>query len=259
MLIPFMLKIFFQSHTHALETYGTLTGMALPFLFFPATIVNSLSVMLMPAISSAYDQKQHRQMESTISTSLHFCILIGIFSTFAFLIYGTILGETIFHSKEAGEYVHSFSLLCPFMYTAQTTSSILNGFGKTKQTLYHNLLGVGIRIFFILLLIPSKGISGYLFGLLAGYSLQLLLNLYQIYRTVPFSFFTEKTILYPTITAILSGFLSKKFWETASVSWQIPSFYILAVSGCLYFILFILLQLLREYVTAQFGQSVRTK
>ena len=259
MLIPFMLKIFFQSHTHALETYGTLTGMALPFLFFPATIVNSLSVMLMPAISSAYDQKQHRQMENTISTSLHFCILIGIFSTFAFLIYGTILGETIFHSKEAGEYVHSFSLLCPFMYTAQTTSSILNGFGKTKQTLYHNLLGVGIRIFFILLLIPSKGISGYLFGLLAGYSLQLLLNLYQIYRTVPFSFFAEKTILYPTITAILSGFLSKKFWETASVSWQIPSFYILAASGCLYFILFILLQLLREYVTAQFGQSVRTK
>lgn len=174
MLIPFMLNIFFQSHTHALETYGTLTGMALPFLFFPATIVNSLSVMLMPAISSAYDRKQHQQMEKTISASLHFCILIGIFSTFAFLIYGTILGETIFHSKEAGEYVHSFSLLCPFMYAAQTTSSILNGFGKTKQTLYHNLLGVGIRIFFILLLIPSKGIFGYLLGLLAGYSLQLL-------------------------------------------------------------------------------------
>lgn len=192
MLIPFMLNIFFQSHTHALETYGTLTGMALPFLFFPATIINSLSVMLMPAISSAYDKKQHQQMEKTISASLHFCILIGIFSTFAFLIYGTILGETIFHSKEAGEYVHSFSLLCPFMYAAQTTSSILNGFGKTKQTLYHNLLGVGIRIFFILLLIPSKGIFGYLLGLLAGYSLQLLLNIYYIYRTIPFSFLCPK-------------------------------------------------------------------
>ena len=71
MLIPFMLEIFFHSHSQALETYGTLTGMALPFLFFPATIVNSLSVMLMPAISSAYDQKQHRQMENTISASLH--------------------------------------------------------------------------------------------------------------------------------------------------------------------------------------------
>ena len=182
MLIPFMLEIFFHSHTQALETYGTLTGMALPFLFFPATIVNSLSVMLMPAISSAYDQKQHRQMENTISASLHFCLLIGIFSTFAFLIYGTVLGETIFHSKEAGQYIYSFSILCPFMYAAQTTSSILNGFGKTRQTLYHNLLGVGIRIFFILLLVPAKGISGYLIGLFTGYSLQLFFNLFRIYQ-----------------------------------------------------------------------------
>lgn len=157
-----------------------------------------------------------------------------------FLFYGTILGETIFHSKEAGEYVHSFSLLCPFMYAAQTTSSILNGFGKTKQTLYHNLLGVGIRIFFILLLIPSKGIFGYLLGLLAGYSLQLLLNIYYIYRTIPFSFCVQKTILYPVITAIICGILSKKCLEIATVSLQIPAFYILAASGCLYFFLFIL-------------------
>lgn len=248
MLIPFMLEIFFHSHTQALETYGTLTGMALPFLFFPATIVNSLSVMLMPAISSAYDQKQHRQMENTISVSLHFCLIIGIFSTFAFLIYGTVLGETIFHSKEAGQYVYLFSILCPFMYAAQTTSSILNGFGKTKQTLYHNLLGVGVRIFFILLLIPTKGIPGYLIGLLAGYSLQLLLNLFRIYQLVPFYFSTEKTLLFPVITAIGGGFLSKKFWEIASAALPLSSFYILAISGLLYFIFFSFCQILRARV-----------
>lgn len=258
-LIPFMLKIFFHSHTQALETYGTLTGMALPFLFFPATIVNSLSVMLMPAISSAYGQKQHKQMENTISVSLHFCLIIGIFSTFAFLIYGTVLGETIFHSKEAGQYVYSFSLLCPFMYAAQTTSSILNGFGKTKQTLYHNLLGVGVRIFFILLLIPSKGILGYLVGLLAGYSLQLLLNLFRIYQTVPFYFSAEKTLLFPVITAIGGGILSKKFWKIASAALPLSSFYILAMSGFLYFLFFTLCQLLREHLFTQSGQSARIK
>lgn len=247
MLIPFMLKIFFHSHTQALETYGTLTGMALPFLFFPATIINSLSVMLMPAISSAYDRRQQRQMENTISVSLHFCILIGIFSTFAFLIYGTVLGETIFHSTEAGQYVYSFSILCPFMYAAQTTSSILNGFGKTKQTLYHNLLGVGIRILFILLLIPTKGIPGYLIGLLAGYSLQFFLNLFQIYRTIPFTFSAEKTLLYPVITAILSGFFSRECWKAAAALLPFSSFYILAGSGCLYFLLFALFQIARKY------------
>ena len=259
MLIPFMLEIFFHSHTQALETYGTLTGMALPFLFFPATIINSLSVMLMPAISSAYDQKQHRQMENTISISLHFCLLVGIFSTFAFLMYGTVLGETIFHSKEAGQYVYSFSLLCPFMYTAQTSSSILNGFGKTKQTLYHNLLGVGIRIFFILILVPAKGISGYLIGLLIGYSFQILLNIFRIYQVVPFYFSAEKTLLFPIITAIGGGFLSKKFWEIASAVLPLSSFFILAISGFLYLLFFTLCQIVREHVFTQSGQSARIK
>ena len=256
MLIPFMLEIFFHSHSQALETYGTLTGMALPFLFFPATIVNSLSVMLMPAISSAYDQKQHRQMENTISASLHFCLLIGIFSTFAFLIYGTVLGETIFHSKEAGQYVYLFSVLCPFMYAAQTTSSILNGFGKTKQTLYHNLLGVGIRIFFILLLIPSKGIPGYLIGLLAGYSLQLLLNLFCIYQIVPFYFSAEKTLLFPVLTAIGGGILSKKFWGIASAALPLSSFYILVISGFLYFLFLLCVRFFEKVFKKYFLQDV---
>ena len=58
---------------------------------------------------------------------------------------------------------------------------------------------------------------------------------------------------------ILIGILSKKCWEIAAVSLQIPAFYILAASGCLYFFLFILLQLLREYVTTQLGQSAHIK
>ena len=134
------------------------------------------------------------------------------------------------------------------MYAAQTTSSILNGFGKTKQTLYHNLLGVGIRIFFILLLIPSKGIPGYLIGLLAGYSLQFLLNLFCIYQIVPFYFSAEKTLLFPVITAIGGGILSKKFWGIASAALPLSSFYILVISGFLYFLFFTLCQIFRESV-----------
>ena len=197
MLIPFMLISYVGSQTRALECYGTLTGMALPFLFFPATIVNSLSVMLLPAISFSYKQKKMMQIRSTISKSLHYCIIIGIFSTFGFLIYGNTLGNIVFGSEEAGHYVYMFAILCPFMYVAQTISSILNGFGNTKQTLYHNLLGMGMRILFILTTIPSFGIRGYLYGLLAGYTVQILLDLFCIFKVTTFPFSVEKTLLLP--------------------------------------------------------------
>lgn len=247
-LIPFMLKIFCGDHTRALEMYGTLTGMALPFLFFPAAVTNSLSVMLMPAVSSSHKEKKIHQLRETIEQSLHYCLLIGIFSAFAFLIYGHSLGETIFHSREAGEYVYSFALLCPFMYVTQASSSILNGFGKTKQTLYHNLLGIAVRIFFILTAIPVYGIRGYFYGLLAGYCLQMCLNLIKIYRLVPFSFYPENSFLFPVCTAVCGGILSKKLFEVLSLHFSLPSFYFLAVGGLTYFCFFFAIQFFREHI-----------
>ena len=61
---------------------------------------------------------------------------------------------------------------------------------------------------------------------LAGYSLQLLLNLFRIYQIVPFYFSAEKTLLFPVITAIGGGILSKKFWGIASAALPLSSFYI---------------------------------
>src|SRR5699024_11787234 len=60
-------------------------------------------------------------------------IIIGIFSTFGFLIYGNILGNLVFGSEEAGHYVYLFAILCPFMYAAQTLSSILRSEEHTSE------------------------------------------------------------------------------------------------------------------------------
>lgn len=247
MLIPFMLITYLGSQTRALECYGTLTGMALPFLFFPATIVNSLSVMLLPAISFSYKQKKMMQIRSTIAKSLHYCIIIGIFSTFGFLIYGNTLGNIVFGSEEAGHYVYMFAILCPFMYVAQTISSILNGFGNTKQTLYHNLLGMGMRIAFILTTIPSLGIRGYLYGLLAGYAIQILLDLFCIFKVTAFPFSVEKTLLLPAALALAGGWLSQQLYQHLLLSGNLHPFLTLAASGIFYCLFFISVQFTVEH------------
>ena len=250
MLIPFMLVSYLGSQTRALECYGTLTGMALPFLFFPATIVNSLSVMLLPAISYSYKQKKMMQIRSTISKSLHYCIIIGIFSTFGFLIYGNTLGNIVFGSEVAGHYVYMFAILCPFMYTAQTISSILNGFGSTRQTLYHNLLGMGMRILFILTMIPSFGIQGYLYGLLAGYSVQILLDLFCIFKVTSFPFSVEKTLLLPAALALAGSWLSDRLYHHLLLTGGLHPFLMLVISGLFYCAFFLTLQLTVEHCSA---------
>ena len=223
--------------------------MALPFLFFPATIVNSLSVMLLPAISSSFKQKKMIQIQSTISKSIHYCVVIGIFSTFAFLIYGNALGEIIFHSTQAGHYVYQFAILCPFMYISQTISSILNGFGNTRQTLYHNLIGVGIRIAFILTTIPSLGIAGYLYGLLAGYGVQIILNLLYIFRITSFPFSVEKTLLLPSALALAGSWGSRQLYQFLFIHYSFHPILMLAMSGIAYFLFFTASQIVMEQLS----------
>ena len=47
--IPLRLQAFGLAKSAALSSYGTLTGMALPLVFFPSAVTNALSVMLLPA------------------------------------------------------------------------------------------------------------------------------------------------------------------------------------------------------------------
>ena len=50
-LIPAMLCRYGYANDDALAIFGILTGIVLPFILFPGTITNSLSVLLLPAIS----------------------------------------------------------------------------------------------------------------------------------------------------------------------------------------------------------------
>lgn len=52
-LIPLMLTKLSHDKDSFLIIYGTLTGMALPFITFPSAITNSLAVLLLPTISKA--------------------------------------------------------------------------------------------------------------------------------------------------------------------------------------------------------------
>lgn len=248
-LIPFVLARFYGSQNLALEAYGTLTGMAFPFLFFPATITNSLSVMLLPAISASYKQKKMVQIRYTISRSMHYCIVIGIFSAFAFLFYGNLLGETIFHSVQAGQYIYTFAALCPFMYASQTIMSILNGFGFTKKTMYHSLLCVGVRIACILLMIPTMGITGYLYGMILSSILQLLLDLFSLMQITLFSFSMEKTLLLPAALAFGGGWLSQYLYNYICKSSTLKPLFALGICGVSYALTFTVLQLLIQYYT----------
>lgn len=167
-LIPNALKAYGMDSATALSVYGILNGMALPFILFPNALTGSISIMLLPEVSEFQAGGQLERLKGTMKKTFSFCLLLGFFGLLFFLFFGRFLGEFVFSSTLAGDFMTVLAWICPFLYLNTTLNSVLNGLGRTSVTFFNGICGLFIRIGFIFLCVPRLGIHGYLFGLLAS-------------------------------------------------------------------------------------------
>lgn len=175
-LLPLTLQQYGLNVERALSVYGTLTGMAMAFIQFPSVLTNAVSVMLLSSVSESQAAGNQNQIARTIRKTISFCLPLGIACTCFFLLTGKYLGRFFFKSEMAGDFIITLAWICPFLYLNSTLHSILNGLGRTAAGFVNNLIGIMIRIFFILACVPRVGIQGYLWGILANQLFVAFLN-----------------------------------------------------------------------------------
>lgn len=203
-LIPNRLRLCGLSNSEALSLYGIITGMALPMILFPSAITNSVAVMLLPSIAEDQASGNLANVRRTIEATIKYCLILGIFATGLFCVYGQTIGTLIFRIKDAGIFIQILAFISPFLYLNSTLTSILNGLGKTRLCFYQNIVGLGIRILFVFFGIPAFGIHGYLWGVLASELASSILNLFFLHRTAEFSFNAVECILKPVISLLIA-------------------------------------------------------
>ncbi len=176
-LLPLTLQQYGLTVERALSVYGTLTGMAMAFIQFPSVLTNAVSVMLLSSVSESQAAGNQNQIARTIRKTIRFCLPLGIACTVFFLLTGKTLGTFFFKNPMAGDFIITLAWICPFLYLNSTLHSILNGLGRTAAGFVNNLIGVMIRIFFILTFVPRFGIQGYLWGILSNQLFVAFLNI----------------------------------------------------------------------------------
>ena len=229
-LIPNMLKLSGMTTKNALSIYGILTGMSMSLLMFPSTITNSLSVLLLPSVSEAQAANNHNYIKKAIENSVKYCLLIGLYCTTVFLIFGKQFGTLFFNNTLSGTYLQNLSLLCPFLYLGTTLSSILNGIGKTALTFCNTLIGLLVRIILFLFLIPQNGIGGYFIAMLISQLIITILNLYYTYKQITFEINLSDYIIKPTFLLLTFGFFSQKTYAFFNTITNLNS--IILLGGC---------------------------
>ncbi len=166
--IPSRLRLYGYDKVTALSVYGVLTGMAMPFIFFPNALTGSLAVLLLPMISESYALGDMKSVKRAALRTVKYCGLLGFICMGIFVLLGRWMGTSLFHSPLAGYFITTLGFLCPFLYLDTTLSSILQGLGMAGHIFTMNVICMLLRLCFVLLAIPHFGITGYLWGLLVS-------------------------------------------------------------------------------------------
>lgn len=181
-LIPIMFMKYGLSHDNSLALYGVITGIVLPFILFPGTITNSLSVLLLPEISKADNENNRDKIQHTTRITIKYSLLLGCMATAVFLNYGTSIGTLFFHSENAGRLLTLLAVICPFIYVSTTLASIINGLSRTHITFRNTVSGLLVRILFLIFVTPKYGVYGYLLGLLLSQMIISILDSVYLIR-----------------------------------------------------------------------------
>ena len=224
-MIPERLTVYGLTRSQAVRTYGTLTGMAMPFVLFPSALVNSLAVVLLPVTARHQSAGNDSGIAAGISMSFRYSLYLGIFCIGVFTVFGDALGLQIFKSQDAGSFIQILAWLCPFLYLATSSGSILNGLGKTKLTFFHHLISLLVRIAFVWFGIPEFGIRACLWGMLASEIFLALLHVLALRRIVPCDWNAWILIGKPVFCLLCALWIFRLFPEDLPIPAGLPDFF----------------------------------
>ncbi len=161
-LIPEGLRNSGSSHAAALAAYGSIQGMALPIILYPAALISSFSGLLVPELAECNVQKKPLRIQYMISRVWSLSLLFSIGVAGVLICFSAEIGEALYPGTEAGHYIRLLAPLIPIMYVDTATDAMMKGLGEQVFSMNINILDATLSVILVSLLIPRFGIEGYL-------------------------------------------------------------------------------------------------
>lgn len=159
-LVPLTLSQSGNSPQEALAQFGIFEAIVIPALFFPSTLLCSLSGILVTesARESAACNRSRigRMTEKTLSRTM----LYAIFTAGIFWMFGRELGELLGGGELAGRLLQVLAPVIPFIYLEIVLESLLKGMGQQGFSSLNYLAEYTVRISIVLIFVPVMGFYG---------------------------------------------------------------------------------------------------
>ena len=172
-------------------------------------MLGSFASLLIPELSSAQKVGDTKRVNSIVSRVFFFSLIFSIGVSGIFVCFSQELGNFIYKSSEAGEFIKLLAPLIPLMYLDTAVDSMLKGLGEQLYTMRVNIADAFMSVLLVLTLLPNMGISGYVVVIFlmelfnTSFSIIKLLSITKI-KTPVFTW-----VLKPLISVILSTIITR--------------------------------------------------
>ena len=176
----------------------------------PITLISSLSIALLPALSSLFANNDVVNITHKINYALKICILISIPSCVGLSVLSKPIYALIFPKSSEGFLLMKFGSPIVIIWSLfQIQSTILQSLNKTKVLAYNILIGIILRLFFNSIFIKVDGLNiiGALIGIFCGFLISVILNFYSLKKILKLN---SNLYLYTCITtasSMIMGFV----------------------------------------------------
>ena len=160
-------------------------GMTFPMLFVPMAIVGSISMVLIPAISSMMSKNKYSSISKNITEAINISTFISMLFIPLYLSVGNLIGLVLYNNVMSGILLQ-LSAVCVFPITmCNLTGSILNALNLEIKSFVNYIIGSITLFVSLVILTPIIHINSIIVSFFISMTIISLLNLNKIKKAVP--------------------------------------------------------------------------
>jgi stage V sporulation protein B len=162
MLVPRGLRSAGLTADMALAGYGVVQGMVMPLLFFPSCLLGAAADLIVPELTAAQVGQKQEKIENTAGKLVHISLYYSLAVSAVLFFCADLLGELLYHSREAARFLRLLAPLVPIMYTDIAVDGCLKGLGQQVWSMGINIVEAALGLLLMLFLLPRYGLAAYL-------------------------------------------------------------------------------------------------
>ncbi len=229
--------------------WGSYSGYAFPLFNLPPTLINAITVSIVPAISSAFALGDVKTGSHTASKSLKITMLFALPCAVGMSMLAKPILNLVYSNTNATSTLTILSIAIVFVSLVLVTNAILQATGNEMVPVVNMLIGGVIKVIinYFLVAHPEININGAPIGTTSCYVIILILNIIIIIRRLKVKLSFSELLIKPLTAAAAMGavlyFTAPAFTSGGKI---IAAAAPIAIGGIVYLVFLILTRAINE-------------